>query len=67
MERYDVGLWKNVAVVEDVLELGGEEVAELMSSDSYIEGDIDETFEEGVAGSVDGIRQSAEGEVLERR
>ena len=45
MEGYYAGLWKGVAVVEDRLKIGGEEVSELIYSDRSIEGDIDENFE----------------------
>ena len=36
---------KNVVVVEDVLNIGGEKVSELMCSDSYFEVDIDYKLE----------------------
>ena len=36
---------KNLVVVEDELKLGYEKGAELVSSDSYFEGDIDYTLE----------------------
>ena len=57
---------KNVAVVEDGLKLRGEEVADLVSSDSYFEGDIDDNiYRKGkVSGTDDIIRQFTEGEML---
>ena len=57
---------KNVAVIEDGIKLRGEEVADLVSSDSYFEGDIDGNIERKgkVSGTEDRIRQVPEGEML---
>ena len=51
---------KNVVVVEDGLKLGGEDLAELVSSDIYFEGEIGDKFEgkKTVSGIKYGKRES---------
>ena len=57
---------KNVVVVQDVINLVGEEGVELVSSNNYFEVDIDDSFkgERTVYGIKCGKRQGPESELL---